>query len=257
MQAIGDSLTYGESYTVTSDGKKIMTHNPYTNHLNNLMSVARASNEIVIAVERGRGGENTSHMLKRIEDELQEFSEKMPPLKAVAILGGTIDVLNRRKVSAIMPNIIGMHEKVLRYTFANTATAIRSNKLIVQSQPTNQNQLFSIAMTIPPIDTVHGSIEIDNLRLSLNQEIRRFAGNCEERIVLVDLENIYNQSYAAEEHNWSPDLLHFSAKGYLGVANMVHYGLLSFLDVRMTMRGKKAISDEEFYAKCFPGSSSN
>jgi len=251
-QAIGDSLTSGFSYTLSSTGKKIKTHHPYTQHLTNLMSVAQASNGSVVAIQRGIGGENTTHMLARIDDEIKVYSEKSPQLKAVAILGGTNDVLKRRDMSDILHNIISMHEKVLRYTF-DTA---RSKELPVPESTTtsNQNQLLSFCLTIPPIDTVHGSEEINTLRLSLNAEIKRFANNCQERMIFVDLENIYNQSYNEDEHNWCPDFLHFTHKGYDGVANMAHYALLAYLDKKMATREKIVISDEDFYAKCFSSS---
>jgi len=215
------------------------------------MSVAQASNGSVVAIQRGIGGENTTHMLTRIDEEIKVYSEKSPQLKAVAILGGTNDIFQRAEMSDILRNIISMHEKVLRYTF-DTMTTSRSKEL--PESVSNQNQLLSFCLTIPPIDTVHGFEEMNCLRLSLNAEIKKFANNCQERMIFVDLENIYNQSHEEELYNWSPDFLHFSKKGYDGVANMVHYALLAYLDKKMLKRDKTVISDEDFYAKCFSSS---
>jgi len=217
------------------------------------MSVAQDSNGSIVAIERGIGGENTTHMLARIDEEIKVYSEKSPQLKAVAILGGTNDIFQRADMSDILRNIISMHEKVLRYTF-DTMTTSRSKELPVSETVSNQNQLLSFCLTIPPIDTVHGFEEMNTLRLSLNAEIKKFANNCQERMIFVDLENIYNQSYNEDEHNWCPDFLHFTHKGYDGVANMAHYALLAYLDKKMTKRDKTVISDEDFYAKCFSSS---
>lgn len=180
-------------------------------------------------------------MFIRLDKELDEFvlksknsGGKVQPLKAVAILGGTIDLLKRRSVPEIISDIVAMHELVLNYK--------------IPEYP-GTGRLFSFALTIPPIDMVHGPKDVNRDRIKVNDGIRKFAAKCSDRVILVDLENIYDQADAAEDHNWSPDLLHFSAKGYSGVANSVHYSLLRFLDHKV-LHSKK-LSDEEFFSKCF------
>lgn len=228
---------------------------PYTGQLNNILNVSRSKSDTIIAIPRGVGGEGTTHMSIRIKKELQSFVDTSPPLKAVAILGGTIDVLKKRPAAETIKDIISMHETVLKFKPSTTTKEVEEEVANSDSNTninTNKNRLFSFAITLPPIDTVHGPKDINELRLELNEKIRNFASNCQDRVVLIDLESIYDQSYAEEEHNWSPDLLHFSPKGYSGVANSVHYCLLSYLDIQMTSNSK--MTDEEFFSSCFPES---
>lgn len=201
-------------------------------------------NDTISVVEKGQSGEMTNHMRVRLDKTLQELESKsaiVGALKMVAIWGGTNDLAAGRTASEVVDDILAMHESVLRY---------RNPHLDDHRGSGNRTSdvMFSIAITIPPNGRFGDDQETN--RLNINKEIRKFASRCRDRVALVDVDiDAFDQKSHTEE--WSPELIHFSVKGYADVGILVHNAILRLFDSRK-QNVHNLLSDEAFYSKCFP-----
>lgn len=172
-------------------------------------------------VENGWPGETALSMEGRLPGALK--SARYPGL--VIILGGTNDITKLRNAQSIVRNLQNLHHIALN----STSMAAKGGK------PVN-----TIHMTIPPasefIDRKNKGRYGDN-RLQVNEEMRKFirAHNHDMRVLkgevgsifLIDLEYLY-LPIDSHKSMWNDDLLHFSADGYDGIADLVHKALTVF-----------------------------
>lgn len=159
-------------------------------------------------VENGWPGEVTSHMWSRLPDTLKKAKD--PQL--VIILGGTNDIGAGESKENIVANLQSMH-----YAALNGSSVSHTIHLTVPP---------SAAFVNPQMKSRFG-----DKRKAVNEEMRMFIHNHNKRhavirgevggIFLVDLEFIY---LPIEEHrsSWNKDLLHFSAEGYDGIADLIY-----------------------------------
>lgn len=112
----------------------------------------------------------------------------------VIILGGTNDLIRHIPGTTIANDVIEMHEAAKQLMLDNGIT-----------------RPVTIAITIP--DT-HGKAHDEQRRIA-NQLIKRYVSAHAERTLLFDMEDIWPILSSPENAEmWSPDLMHFSIRGY-------------------------------------------
>ena len=168
-------------------------------------------------VENGWPGEMTNHMWSRLPGAIQ--SSKDP--QVIIILGGTNDIGQGESKERIVANLQSMHYIALN---GSSSSAL----------------VHTIHMTIPPSDAFVNpkyKSRFGDKRLAVNEEMRKFIHDHNKRhavvrgevgsIFLVDLEYIY---LPIESHQtmWNKDLLHFSAEGYDGIADLIYRAMLVY-----------------------------
>lgn len=240
----------------------------------------------VTVLTKGLSGELTEDMLHRLEGTIEEAENGYFP-KAVLLLGGTNDALRGQDSHDAIRNIFLMHEKVLTIGFVKSrhlkssingnGTHTIYNRLLVSqshavrhtsnsSVPKNSdvdvnvdveaNELaidiprFTVAMTLPQFRAPHKlAIEV---RDEINKGLRKFAENCKERIVLLDMETLFNQNMKENERYWNYDGFHFSHEGYDKIGSILYEKITHYLAERANLALKGGFeSNEAFFKKCF------
>lgn len=225
----GDSLTFGTNRQ--RDRKSPLNPHPYairvaqilgrplvqSNGKGNLKEQIFGTESVI---ENGWPGETAAHMEERLPSALE--SAHYPGL--VIILGGTNDMNQNREAHSIVRNLKNLHY-----------IALNSTSMTKDSKPVN-----TIHMTIPPAAAFvdpRNKAQYGDKRLKINEEMRKFirTHNREQAVLegkagaifLIDLEYLY-MPIEDNKKMWNEDLLHFSADGYDGIADLVHKGLIAF-----------------------------
>lgn len=203
-------------YVESDTGVWTKTH-PYAIELRKLLNRDNST-----LIESGISGESSEHMVTRIHKVLQSIK----PTLAI-ILGGTNELGPPHITSEmILNNLKRIHHQVLEISF-------KTNKPV-----------YTIVLTIPYCNW--GGEQGLKKRLDINIGLREFATKCSERVQLVDLENIFDQSVASDKIYWSPDHVHFSPKGYDEIGKHIY-------DKISTFEVSSSPSDNEVFLKqCFP-----
>lgn len=223
-----------------SDPQKKVYPTPHTRFLNLLLNGAswRKEEIVSVAVSKIHDSKSTDELLfrfdkdwKQYRNSVAEVSDGSKPIRMYAIYGGTNDIIGRRSVTTVINNIIAMHKIVLRSSFSSESSSSYSKY---------STTMFTVAFTIPTINSKVKDPEIENNRLLVNDAIRQFADQCNQRVVLVDLEHYCNPCN-------DPSV---QAKQF-GVGIRVYNEMLKFFDVYHSQSRSSLLSDEEFYSKCF------
>jgi lysophospholipase L1-like esterase len=207
----GDSLTKG-LYRMDSMSPNIGYH-PYSLQISALLQ-SKSS-----VIEQGVNGEQTSSMLKRLSEF---FSNRLPSIKAVVILGGTNDILNMETMeegNRTLSNVIQMH------TF-------------VHSRENVNNPMYTVAVTIPSLgldisDTMDRERELT--RLFVNNGLRQYAAGCSSLVLLLDFENLFDQRIENNHKYWSTEgehKVHFSPAGYDRIGTILYNSLVKFIALK-------------------------
>ncbi len=189
--AFGDSLTYGMSSREYGDQRY-----PYAAPLAALLHGPQVSDSGVV-------GQLASDMSARLLEVLKEH----PNTKVVCILAGTNDLGHRSQPDAIAQSIIDLHAMAQTYFMSDGVV---------------NSRIVTVVMTIPQI-----SWRINQQhRLDVNALLRTYASTCQDRTILVDLENAWDQKNMEEnEKFWSSDFVHLSENGYKDMARLVYEAL--------------------------------
>jgi hypothetical protein len=65
-------------------------------------------------------------------------------------------------------------------------------------------------------------------RLAANAMLRDFAGQCPQRVALVDIESAWDQTIPENAKFWSTDFVHLSKAGYTDLARRIFETMRSF-----------------------------
>ena len=158
------------------------------------------------------GGERTLKMCHRLHSILHKKNTES--FRLVIILGGTNDMTSL-SADHITQNIIKLHSIALNAS---------SSMLSTISSHTHTHAHFpilTIALTIPQL-IKWGGKEVDNKRLEVNTGIRKLAATCQPHITLLDFESLFDQNDQNNNKFWSPDLVHFSEKGYDKIGELIY-----------------------------------
>ena len=132
------------------------------------------------------------------------------------ILGGTNDLGHRQSGVDIAANVVKLHEFVHRFHPTPSIT-------------TSGMQTYSIAVTLPQLKWPI----IQKERLRANALLRDYSKKCSKRVVLVDLENSWDQNIPENAIYWSSDFVHLSKKGYEDFARLI-YSAMDAFEIRNT-----------------------
>ena len=182
--AFGDSLTYGKC-------DQDVNGHPYTLRLNEKFYTLGRN---ITAVNEGLSGERSHEMVKRIPVVLHNVR----PAYTI-ILGGSND-LAHSKITAIeiLDQIIQLHRQALILVTGSHAA------------------YGTVPVTIPKLESKTVN---ETARLEINAAIKLYSQKCLHSPVL-DLGNQW-KDYEKYKDMWSADHIHFSAKGYDAVGDMI------------------------------------
>lgn len=191
----GDSLTHG--MLVLSPTNWHQTH-PYSIKLKEMTKLN--------TIESGVNGQTANVMQNRITHALQHAKTSGDDVGIVSILAGTNDLGYKEPADKITSHVINIHNKVFD-------VAAMHNK-----------KIFTIAITIPMISWGIN----DTARFDINKNLREFQILHKDKVVLVDLENEFDQKLEENKKYWSTDLAHFSALGYDTIASKIFHAMQTF-----------------------------
>jgi lysophospholipase L1-like esterase len=244
--AFGDSLT--EGYERTNRGVKF---HPYTIHLNaKLMHHYFKSN----AVESGLSGERTTSMIPRLKEALKDNlwsnGQMQSQVRLTIILGGTNDlgksmrhephwsaqdtIARLTELYNIALEGSGDYEisPALREGIASDVDAPHrpkpKPKNIEPLEPynhTHANINFVLALTIPK-NPGQDRDELNQMRSEINNFIRSYVDKCSNRMVLLDMEDMWYPITKNVNKYWS-DGIHYSNTGYDLIGEMIWEKLIS------------------------------
>ena len=191
----GDSLTHGMLVLSPTDWHQ--TH-PYSIKLNELSKLN--------TIESGINGQTANVMQNRITHALNHANASGFDVGVVSILAGTNDLGHHDHADKIASYLKNIHEKVFEV-----------------SEMQNK-RIYTIAITIPMI-----SWTINNTaRSEINKSLREFQVSHKDKVILVDLENEFDQSVLENKKYWSIDNAHFSALGYDSIASKIFNAMKTF-----------------------------
>lgn len=203
-------LAFGDSLTAGNIGGELneALDKPYTIHLSKLLR-ENHPNATFDVNNKGIYGELVcGQMTDRLPKVLKEYG----PYNIVIILGGTNDIIEAKKglEDTLFEGIKRLHD---------SATGQGAN---------------CIAMTIPETDVYFKDLgkrglswvkeEGENIRLVVNEKLRKYVNESDNKIILCDLaEKFPQQSLSSEdlEKFWS-DGLHFTEEGYNRMAQIIY-----------------------------------
>ncbi len=191
----GDSLTHG--MLVLSPTNWHQTH-PYSIKLKELTKLN--------TIESGINGQTANVMQNRITHALMHAKSSGDDVGIVSILAGTNDLGHKENADKIISYVLNIHNKVFE-------DAALHNK-----------KIFTIAITIPMISWGIN----DTARFDINKNLREFQMLHKDKIILVDLENEFDQKLDENKKYWSIDLAHFSELGYDTIASKIFNAMQTF-----------------------------
>jgi lysophospholipase L1-like esterase len=217
----GDSLTHGMSIV---NGNNIDGIYPYSKYLKKFFINDEDTQTIIN--ESGISGELASRMIKRLPNVIKDHKN----VRVISILAGTNDLGHQKSPIDIAQSIIDLHE------IAHTSNTGNSD---------NANYIYTILLTIPQINW---RIK-QNDRLIINKILRNYVLSCNTgsgsnvvgstgkntgvnssvdvntRVILVDIENEWDQKNEKNDIFWSIDKVHLSEKGYEALARKVYVAM--------------------------------
>jgi len=150
------------------------------------MLLDKRNGNTYVVDEKGNSGETTSEMIKRLGSLLEANPKFFYSI--IIILGGTND-LSREKSFQIAANITELH-KIAHQFCAKT-----------------------VLITIPPIVNLERPLEA--IRKEVNQDIKKYALDYPDQMVIVDLDEYISPKQRCEDYSrLYDDLVHFTPKGY-------------------------------------------
>jgi lysophospholipase L1-like esterase len=189
--SFGDSLTHG--FVITD--KNTFSLHPYTIQINkNIVKNNQTKN--LYAFESGVDGETTVGMIQRIKYMLNIYQPDI-----VSILGGTNDLFFTQSDDI--------------YSAYNISLRIQKLHEICLQQ---NNHTTTIAITIP----INKHFKDLDKVYDVNNFIRNYSKSNQNRVFLLDIENIFNYSIQSNDIYWSPDFVHYSPLGYNHIGNKVY-----------------------------------
>lgn len=210
-------LAFGDSLTTGNIGGELneALDKPYTIRLSKLLK----ENHPNIAFDVNNRGIYGELVCGEMTERLPKVLKKNGPYDLVIILGGTNDIIEAKKglEDTLFEGIKRLHESVI----AQGAKCI--------------------ALTIPETDVYFKDLgksglswvkeEGENIRLMVNDKLRRSVNECDNKIILCDLAKKFpQQSLSSEdlEKFWS-DGLHFTEEGYNKMAQIIYEHTKHFL----------------------------
>jgi lysophospholipase L1-like esterase len=182
--AFGDSLTAGTFYDIHGfEGS-----HPYGTIL---AQALRGKADVKVSAVNGL---TTNRMYRRLETALSRY-----PSDLIIILGGANDLWIDRDPDDIIETLINIHDAALESKHAN--------------RPSKSHPVFTMALTLPQMGVPSDS-PLEAGRILVNEGLRAYAHSRSDRVVLLDLENVFDQSIPSNVKYWSSDHLHLSAAGY-------------------------------------------
>lgn len=202
--ACGDSLTTGNIGGELNEA----LDKPYTISLSKLLR----ENHPDIAFDVNNKGIYGELVCGQMTERLPKVLKEYGPYDLVIILGGTNDIIEAKK---------GLEDSLFE--------GIKRLHGLVVGQGAK-----CIALTIPETDVYFRDLgkrglswvkeEGEKIRLVVNDKLRKFVNECDDKIILCDLAEKFpqqNLSSADLEKFWS-DGLHFTEEGYIKMAQIIY-----------------------------------
>jgi len=203
-------LAFGDSLTTGNIGGELneALDKPYTIHLSKLLR----ENHPDIAFDVNNKGIYGELVCGQMTERLPKVLKEYGPYDLVIILGGTNDIIEVKK---------GLEDSLFE--------GIKRLHGLVVGQGAK-----CIALTIPETDVYFRDLgkrglswvkeEGEKIRLVVNDKLRKFVNECDDKIILCDLAEKFpqqNLSSADLEKFWS-DGLHFTEEGYIKMAQIIY-----------------------------------
>lgn len=216
----GDSLTYG----IIKSGENAPSPHPYSISLSNLFG----SDRNISIYQSGQPGELTNYMVRRLKNLVMKKYWNNKDLKLAIILGGTNDVGCGVNAPGIIQNLIQLHQIIHNISYNQVGLDYStSSRRSIENINSQRYAVFTLAITIPDLEWPFN--KNDHVRKSVNQALREYAQYCSHRVLLLDLEGMFNyQVNATNLQYWSGDGVHFSSVGYDTIAMMLYDTILKY-----------------------------
>jgi lysophospholipase L1-like esterase len=162
-------------------------------------------------LEAGIDGEQVTRMLMRLPESVDKLIRAGTDVKFVVILGGTND-LNKAKdktAGTVLKHIIRLHQEVQHDARSRKST------------------IYTVAVGIPEI-TGWGTSEED--RVKINAGLREYATQCADSVLYVDWEVAFSRKVEENSALWSSDNVHFSAKGYDKIGDILYDSMKAYVE---------------------------